>query len=154
MDSGGQLVMGGSMSRYLGRVLRVYTGWRAVPGKNLVIFDDCLVGVRASALDGLATRGAASAAARRAGASANAALDSLSPDQLVSQHADNWMLPTAQVTSATLASPGLGIRRRLTVTTETGSRVVEWEARSNNNQQIANALRQVLGNRFSVGKRA
>jgi hypothetical protein len=126
-----------------------------VPGKNLVIFDDCLVGVRASALDGLATRGAASAAARSAGASANAALDSLSPQDLVSQHADNWALPTVQITSATLGSKGIGIRQRLTVTTETGTRIVEWEAKSNNNQQIANALRQALGNRFSVpGKRA
>jgi hypothetical protein len=143
------------MSRYLGRVRRVYTGWRAVPGKNLVIFDDCLVGVRASALDGLATKGAASAAARRAGAGANAALDSLSPEQLAGQHPDNWTLPTAQVTSATLATSGIGIRRRLTLTTETGSRIVEWEAKSNDNQQIASALRQALGDRFSVpAKRA
>jgi len=143
------------MSRYLGRVVRVYTGWRAVPGKNLVIFDDCLVGVRASALDGLATRGAASAAARRAGAAANAGLDSLSPEELARQHSDNWLLPTVQVTSATMASRGMGIRKRLTLTTETGSRIVEWEAKPNNDQQVANALRQALGNRFSVaGKRA
>ncbi|MGH3224372.1 MAG: hypothetical protein ACRDPY_37760 [Streptosporangiaceae bacterium] len=106
--------------------------------------------MRASALDGLASTGAASAAVRRAGARANAALDSLSPEELAGQHSDNWTLPAAQVTSATLATRGIGIRRRLTVTTETGSRIVEWEARSNNDQQVANALRQVLGNRFSV----
>jgi hypothetical protein len=139
------------MSQYLGRIRRVYTGWRAVPGKNLVIFDDCLVGVRASAFDGLATPGAPSAAARSVGARANAGLDSLSPEQLVRQHADNWTLPTAQVTSATLAKRGMGIRRRLTLSTETGSRIVEWEAKSNNEQQIADALRQALGSRFSVG---
>lgn len=138
------------MSTYLGRVRRVYTGWRALPGKNLVIFDDCLIEARASALDGLATGGAASAAARASGAEKNAPLASMSPEEITGQHPDNWKLNTVDIRAATFGKKGIGIRRQLRLETADGTRVVEWEARSNDERQIVGALTQALGERFSV----
>jgi hypothetical protein len=141
------------MSTYVGRILRVYTGWRAMPGKNLVIFDDYLVEARASALEGLTTRGAASAGARAAGARRNAALDTVGPEELTNQHPDNWRLATADITSAQLSRKGIGIKTRLTLETKSGMRTIEWEARSNNDQQIIAALKRVLGDKFSVASK-
>jgi hypothetical protein len=47
------------MSELIGRIRRVCTGWGATPGKNLLIFDDVVVLVSPSALDGTVTGAAA-----------------------------------------------------------------------------------------------
>jgi hypothetical protein len=141
------------MSIYLGRIRRVYTGWRAVPGKNLIIFDDALVEVRASALDGIQVYGVASAsgsAFATQGAKLNAFLDNKAwaPEKLVGLHSDNWMLMTSAINSATLTTRQLGIRRRLTLHTEGGTRVVEWEGNANPDLKIVRMFKQILGDRF------
>ena len=144
---------------YLGRIRRVYTGWRAVPGKNLMIFDDTLVEVRASALDGLITGGPvgtlANTIAQGIGDKVNAPLDDQpwTPGKLIGLHPANWMLPASSVRSATLAAPGIGIRRRLTLQTEEGTRIVEWEARPNPDPKTIRMLRQVFGDRLSLSGR-
>ena len=147
------------MSTYLGRIRRVHTGWRAMPGKNLVVFDDALVEARASALDGLAVTGLGvtgrgQRVAAEAGSRRNQDLDTADPAALASQHPANWMIPTSAVTSATLSKPRLtrlwGVSRRLTLQTSDGVRTVDWEGQANPDAPTITMLTQALGDRFQV----
>jgi hypothetical protein len=153
------------VSTNLGRILRVRTGWRAVPGKNLVVFDDALVEIRASAFDGLIVNAYIPAGGalpqilqslpRQYGEARDKGLDkrTWTPETLVNLHPANWMIPNSTVKSATMTARWMGIFRRLTLQTEEGTRIVEWEARPNPNYKIVPILKQAFGERFSVSGR-
>jgi len=148
------------LSTYLGRIRRVHTGWRAMPGKNLVVFDDAIVEARASALDGLAVTGLgftgrAQQAVSAVGSAKNASLDQdpPSPQDLADQHPANWMIPISSVSSAVLTKRKLGMltgaTRRLVLHTDQGDRIVDWERQANPDETTIAMLKQALGERFS-----
>lgn len=143
------------MSIYLGSIRRVYTGWRAIPGKHLVIFDDCFVLARASALDGAfranALSGLLTDAAKKVqnDSTPQQLQDGLTPADLVSRHPDNWLLETSSITSASLHNRvHLGAWRRLTLETVAHTRTVDYEPGPNPDHAVVALMRQVLGDRF------
>ena len=152
------------MSTYLGRIRRVHTGWRAVPGKNIIVYDDALVQARASIWDGVAPVGSSltRAATRRvsaAGGRKNAWLDTNppSPEELAEMHGDNWIIPTSTIRSAVLTRrPVAGVivgSRRLTLLTEQDNKVIDFEGQANPDKLIAALLIQALGDRFSIASK-
>lgn len=143
------------MSIYLARVRRVYTGWFALPGKQLVIFDDCFVLARASALDG-------ALGIPRSGPVVNLGemmendptlqqlRDGLTPAELVNRHRDNWLLETSSITTAALRKRiHLGAWRRLTFETAAQTRTVDYEPGANPDHAVVELMREILGDRFS-----
>lgn len=143
------------MSTYLGSIRRVYTGWRAIPGKHLIIYDDCFVLARASALDGAFRSGPLggllSGAAKSAQhPTARQLQDGLTPTDLVSRHRDNWLIDTSDVTSASLRHRiHLGAWRRLTLHTVGRTRTVDYEPGPNPDDAVLALMHQVLGDRMS-----
>lgn len=146
------------MSNYLGRVRRVYTGWRALPGKQLVIFDDCFVLARASALDG-AFGPLVGLVIDAVDKTTNDSIpqrlrDGLTPADLVRLHADNWLLETSSITSASLRKRiHLGAWRRLTLETAAQTRTVDYEPGANPDNAVVELMQQILGDRFSRVRR-
>jgi len=147
------------MSEYLGRIRRVHTGWRAIPGKNLLIFDDAVVEVRASAFDGMPVAagpfglgGVAIAALRTAGKRRNVPLDQMGPRDLAGLHPGNWMLQAAEITACSLRKrrAGLDMLRRLTFETPEGPKTVDYEPRPSPDEQVAEAMRRALGDKFTM----
>ena len=158
------------MSTYLGRIRRVATGWKMIPGKNLVVFDDAIVEARASALDGApfaamvggvaggavgaaVGAGIAAAAARRRnrpGGSSKWAL--ATPQGLLGQHPENWMIETSAITTAILEKHRVALSpmRRLRFATADGTRAVVYEPRPNPDAVVAEMMRRALGDKFTV----
>jgi hypothetical protein len=131
------------MSVCLGRFRRViYKGLFAVPGRNLLVFDDALVLTRASALDGWLTE------TRK-----NIALEELSPQEVVGLHPDNWMVETSTVKSASLQLRRLRLNHRLDVQTDDEVKTVAFEARANPARMVSEVLTSALGERLSIQKK-
>jgi hypothetical protein len=149
----------GTMSILKTRVRRVYTGWRALPGKNLLVFNDAVAVVRASGLDGmpfaggsgLAIVGAVGAVAgmRRIGSKKNRAMvpgSEVVLTDLLASHPDNWAIPTSEIVAAQLHWSHF--RGKLTLSHGDTETVVVFEKGPNPKAQVEGALGQVLGDRF------
>ena len=141
------------MSIYLARIRRVYTGWKALPGKQLVIFDDCFVLARASALDGafgpLVDR-AFDNFESQDDSIPQQLRDGLTPAELVRLHPDNWLIETSSITAASLRTRiHLGAWRRLTLETAAQTRTVDYEPGANPDNAVVELMQEILGDRFS-----
>jgi hypothetical protein len=131
------------MSVCLGRIRRVVAkGLFAVPGRNLLVFDDALVLTRASALDGYLTK------SRK-----NESLEDLSPLEIEGLHPDNWMVETSTVKSATLQLRRLRLNHRLDIETDDAAKTVAFETRANPAHMVTEVLTSALGERLSIQKK-
>jgi hypothetical protein len=131
------------MSVCLGRIRRVVSkGLFAVPGRNLLVFDDALVLTRASALDGWLTE------TRK-----NVSLEGLSPQEVVGLHPDNWLVETSTVKSASLQLRRLRLNHRLDIETDDGAKTVAFETRANPACMVSEVLTSALGERLSIQKK-
>jgi hypothetical protein len=132
-----------TMSVCLGRIRRVVSkGLFAVPGRNLLVFDDALVLTRASALDGYLTK------SRK-----NESLEDLSPHEIVGLHPDNWMVEASTVKSASLQLRRLRFNHRLDIETDDGRETVAFETRANPARMVSEVLTSALGERLSIQKK-
>ena len=149
------------MSTYLGRIRRLASrGGLLVPGRNLVVFDDAIVRVRASVLDGWRESAAVmggglqspARAGSRAGAQKNAVLNGLGPDDLVVRHDDNWMLWNREVVAVTLADRSMPSDRRriLTITTADRTFVLRFVRSVNPDDYMIPILEKALGDKLLV----
>jgi hypothetical protein len=149
------------MSIYLGRIRRVHSGWRgwrAVPGKNLVIFDDVVVEIKAAVLDGAvgwvpgSGPGSGTFRWKEIGGLADAELDKhrWTLEALADTHLINWILANSSIKSATVSAGPIAVLRRLTLQTDEGTRVIYWEADPNPDSKIVPVLKQAFGERFKV----
>jgi hypothetical protein len=135
-------VSGGEMSVCLGRFRRVVDkGMFAVPGRNLLVFDDALVLARAKALDGYLT------SSRK-----NMSLEELSPHEIVGLHPDNWMVEMSAIKSASLQLRRLRTNHRLDFETDSGVKTVAFENRANPARLVSEVLTSALGERLSIQK--
>jgi hypothetical protein len=166
-----KVLQGAIMSTVIGRFRRVYAGWRALPGKNLIVFDDAVAVIRASGLDGMPfgagsglamTAGAVAAAGamRRRGSTKN---NGLSPGSeanvadLVARHSDNWSISSSEIVAVRLDWPRLGQlnlgRAKVIFSHGDTERIVEFETGPNPRQQVERALAQVFGERLHTAQR-
>jgi hypothetical protein len=113
----------------------------AVPGRNLLVFDDALVLARANVLDGYLTK------SRK-----NMSLEELSPHEVVGLHPDNWMVEMSTVKSASLQLRRLRDKHRLDIETDDGVKTVAFEARANPARLVSEVLTSALGERLSIQK--
>jgi hypothetical protein len=115
----------------------------AVPGRNLLVFDDALVLARANFTDG-----AYGVTSRK-----NRSLEELTPAQVVDLHPDNWMVETSSIKSASLQSRPLRLYHRLEIETDNGVRTVRFEYRANPSRMVSEVLTSALGERLSIQKK-
>lgn len=142
------------MSSYLGRIRRVYTGWIALPGRHLLIFDDCFVRIRASAFDGSGELLDSTELEPQHNSGSHQLADGLTPAELAERHPDNWLLANSDVIGATLGNHlHLAAWRRLTFVTTAQTTTVDYEPGANRDRAVVAVLRQALGDRFSTTKR-
>ena len=146
---------------YLGGIRRVKSGrrgWRAVPGKNLVIFDDVVVEIRAAVLEGatgwVPGSGAGSGQFRwqEIDNPANIMADRhrWTLEALADAHLINWILANSSVKSATMSAGPIAVHRRLKLKTGEGTRVIYWEADPNPDSKIVPMLKKAFGEQFKV----
>jgi hypothetical protein len=153
------------MSILIGRFRRVYTGWRALPGKNLLVFDDAIAVIRASGLDGAPfgggsglamTAGAVvvTAAMRKEGSKTNRGLapgSEVIVAELVAHHPDNWSIPACEINAVRFHWPRLRLGKAMvTFSCDDGERIVLFETAPNPKKQVADVLTQVFGERLDM----
>lgn len=138
-------------------------GGLVIPGRNLVVFSDAVVLVRASFLDGWNERAEAmggeqipflAAVGGRRGSRKNAQLDDMRPEDLVEAHRNNWLLGADAIVTATLEDRAIlwehDRRRILTLRTNETKVVLRFVRSTNPDQYVVGMLSRALGDKLSV----
>jgi hypothetical protein len=138
-------------------------GGLVIPGRNLAVFSDALILVRASFLDGWNERADAmggeqipfvAALGGRKGSRKNARLDDMPQGVLVEAHRDNRLLRTNAIVRATLEDQVMrwedDRRRILTLQTNETQVVLRFVRSTNPDQYVVGILSRALGDKLSV----